>query len=108
MAKKKFVRRQLQSISAYEFEGSLESLMEKFIHLRNKYTDHQNLSIELFDEYPEFALYGNRLETDKEFNRRLDTEKRQRERVKKERERKKAVKYQEYLKLKAEFESESS
>ena len=76
--KKKMIRERLEYLgSGYDFEMGLESVIEVFINLRSKYEEkYDGLEIsyesKYYDDSHEFVLYGEREETNAEYQKRLN------------------------------------
>jgi hypothetical protein len=109
-AKRQYIAERLSTFDMYSFEESLNNLRNQLSKLQNDFFDYQRLRliVEYNSEYPNLVLYGDRLETDKEFNKRLDALRKKKEKTKKEKEEMKAAEYQEYLKLKEKFEGKEN
>lgn len=70
--KKLLIREELEEISFYN--QSLEYIVEIFQILKKKFSDYENLRIEGIGESyfdPSFYVVGDRLESDKEYDKRI-------------------------------------
>ena len=114
MKEKKTIKVSLEEFDRWNFEGSLDSVIEMLKQYEDKYSaEYSNLK--LVYEYGKYddgdsscyhALYGYREETDKEYEKRIAEEKKERAKKKAETQAKKDKEYGEYMRLKAKFEGE--
>ena len=77
--KKIMVREKIENLgSAYDFENSLDGLIEYLMALQRKYEEkYENLQVNyeckhFYDDSYEFILYGEREETNAEYQKRLN------------------------------------
>lgn len=74
---RKKVRRQIDTIGVWDLEGKLEDAIQTFVDWREKYqgSEWSNLGIALegldYEGPDSIVLYGERFETDKEYERRV-------------------------------------
>lgn len=56
------------------FNGSLNNIIQFLQDFQEKYKNYDKLWVETYQYYEEFdiKLYGNRLETDEEYNKRIN------------------------------------
>ncbi len=123
MDEKKWITEKIEDIHSYTIEGPLSDLIKGLQKIFDEYTNKGFINLRLEDatDYDEtstrFGLYGDRIETDREFEKRLEKTKKDKERQAKYKERDKerrAIQKQKeqegkrtlYEKLKAEFEGE--
>lgn len=108
--KKKYITEKLQGIGRYGISDYLSAICTRFKELEELYSADGfiNLRIEISseDHDMEFFLFGDRLETDKEFEARKKAEIKRQMRIKELKENEKETEYKEYLKLKNKFEKE--
>lgn len=102
------VKEKLCDVSEYDFEGSLYKLIEWAQAQIDDYEGYSDVLLEVspygYDGEVEFELYGERLESDVEYEKRCESVRKAREKEKAKREEKKEKEYQEYLRLKEKFE----
>ena len=108
--KKILVREELDSFSVYEFDGLSMSDLRKWADESEKgypsyFRVYLDVDANYYDDPPRFVLYGEREESDKEFEERKEKERKEREKKKAARAKAKEAEYQEYLKLKEKYES---
>lgn len=72
----------IQDISIYDFEGTLDEVINSLGALKALHSQFDNLSIEVVQSYEDvfFTLVGDRLETDEEFESRIQEEKQREQR----------------------------
>jgi hypothetical protein len=110
MAKKyKEIREKITEISPYDFENSIDRVINYLIDIKNSYEEQLYINMSLswvngYDGYGTFYLYGIREETDEEYQKRLKFQKEIREKSKKQKEhtRQEIVKQAKKLKIQPE------
>jgi len=112
------LRHELERMSLYDFEKSLDELIEDLAALKERYltytdfTFEHNVNYGFYDEQShEFIIYGYRMETDEEYETRQEKNRIAREKAKKQRAAAKLKKIEEEKvlleKLKEKYESGS-
>lgn len=78
-SRRKIVRVELERISPYDFEGSLDTIIESIEFLKREYSE-QYSDVKLGLDHPDYSdsfdyvVYGSRLESDVEYTKRLQRE----------------------------------
>lgn len=108
---KKYISKKLDSFYLYDFEKSFVSVIETLVNYLDEYREKEYRNLKFSEHYDYndekcLILTGERLETDKEFNKRIKMEEKQKLAKQKERKAKKEKEYREYLRLKRKFENE--
>jgi len=102
------VKDRLKDVSVYDFDCPLKDLIAWAQSEIDDHGDYSELFLSVepygYDGGVEFALYGERLESDSEYEKRCEAVRKDREKEKAKREAKKEAEYEEYLRLKEKFE----
>ena len=110
MAKKKIVNVKVDSVLVHEINESFEEFTIGLVAMRTRYSEFDNLHIQS-EECDNLECYGihslivtgDRLETDKEFEKRVRKEKKERDKRKVEKQKREEWERKEYEKLKKKY-----